>query len=89
MYGRESFSLEEVQTALNSKNLNKRFDVKTSNLGDGLIPKGRSSNCENGGNVRWKSKSKTRGVNIVNYFRCYHCKKEDHTRKYCPLRKRG
>jgi len=67
---------------LNSKKLNEKFDVKISNSEDGLVAKGRPSNHKKGGNVRWIYKYKTRDGNVVKSFRCYHCKKEGHTRKY-------
>jgi len=58
--------------------------VKTLNSGDSLVIEGRSST-----RWRWRSKSKTCDGMVVKSFRCYHYKKECHTRKYCPLRQRG
>lgn len=37
LFGRDSLSLEEVQTALNSKELNERKDLKASSMGEGKI----------------------------------------------------
>jgi len=64
--------------------LNEKFDIKASNTGDGLITRGRLSNCDNEGEVRWRLKSKIRDGKVVNIYKCYQYKKEGYTRKYFP-----
>jgi len=89
LFEKERLSLKELRVALNSKELNERFDVKKSNSGNGLVTKGRSSNRENGRKFRGRSKSKTHDGKVVSSFICYHRKKKGQTRKYFPLRKKG
>ena len=46
LYGRESLSLDEVQSALNSRELNERNETKSADQGEGLIVRGRQSKKE-------------------------------------------
>jgi len=39
LYGRETFSLEEVQATLSSKELNEKSNMKASSAGDGHVRK--------------------------------------------------
>jgi len=64
------FLLRRFRLLLNSKELNERFDVKTSNFGVGLVAKGRLSNHKNGGKIRWRFKFKTHGRKVLNSFKC-------------------
>uniref|UniRef100_A0A803QJX5 Retrovirus-related Pol polyprotein from transposon TNT 1-94 n=1 Tax=Cannabis sativa TaxID=3483 RepID=A0A803QJX5_CANSA len=61
LYGRESITLDDVQSALNLKELNQRSESKNSESGDGLYTRGRSEKREshNGSKVKSRSKSQS------------------------------
>lgn len=82
LYGRESLTLDEVQAALNSKELNHKNDEKSNVIAEGLSVRGRSDRRESRGKSKSRSKSKFK-------VKCYHCHKEGHMRKVCPERQRG
>lgn len=46
LHGRETLSLEEIQTTLSSIEFNEKFDVKVSSVGDDLLVKGRMSTSD-------------------------------------------
>ncbi|GJY59855.1 retrovirus-related pol polyprotein from transposon TNT 1-94 [Tanacetum coccineum] len=80
LYGRESLTLEDVLSSLNSRELKKRTDAKDD--GDGLYLKGRSDHRGNQGRGSL-SKSKGKGTYKL---KCYICYSEDHLKKDCPKR---
>ncbi|GJV45254.1 retrovirus-related pol polyprotein from transposon TNT 1-94 [Tanacetum coccineum] len=81
LYGRESLTLEDVLSSLNSRELKKRTDVKDD--GDGLYVRGRSDHRGNQGRGSSRSKSKGKGTYKL---KCYICYSEDHLKKDCPKR---
>ncbi|GJT63917.1 retrovirus-related pol polyprotein from transposon TNT 1-94 [Tanacetum coccineum] len=81
LYGRESLTLEDVLSSLNSRELKKRTDAKDD--GDGLYVRGRSDHRSNQGRGSSQSKSKGKGTNKP---KCYICYSEDHLKKDCPKR---
>ncbi|GJU97609.1 zinc finger, CCHC-type containing protein [Tanacetum coccineum] len=81
LYGKESLTLEDVLSSLNSWELKKRTDVKDD--GDGLYVRGRSDNRGNQG--RGSSRSKSKGKRTYK-LKCYICNSEDHLKKDCPKR---
>ncbi|KAJ9697688.1 hypothetical protein PVL29_007014 [Vitis rotundifolia] len=76
-YGRQTLTLEEVQYALRSKELELK---KEESNGEGLFIRGRLDKRNNKGNA--SSKSKSHGKR-----KCYHCQKEGHFKRDCPERK--
>ncbi|GJT13376.1 retrovirus-related pol polyprotein from transposon TNT 1-94 [Tanacetum coccineum] len=83
LYGRESLTLEDVLSSLNSRELKKRTDAKDD--GDGLYVRGRSDHWGNQGLGSSRSKSKGKGTYKL---KCYICYSEDHLKKDCPKRKK-
>ncbi|GJW82059.1 retrovirus-related pol polyprotein from transposon TNT 1-94, partial [Tanacetum coccineum] len=81
LYGRESLTLEDVLSSLNSQELKKRTDAKDN--GDGLFVRGRSDHRGNQGCGSLRSKSKGKGTYKL---KCYICYSEDHLKKDCPKR---
>ncbi|GJU53066.1 copia LTR rider [Tanacetum coccineum] len=81
LYGRESLTLEDVLSSLNSRELKKRTDAKDD--GDGLYVRGRSDHRGNQGRGSSRSKSKGKGTYKL---KCYICYYEDHLKKDCPKR---
>ncbi|KAG8367168.1 hypothetical protein BUALT_Bualt16G0044500 [Buddleja alternifolia] len=80
-YGRETLSLDEVQAALNSRELNQRNEEKGQTQAEGLNVRGRSEKRDSKKKEK-KSRSKSRSRKIE----CYHCHKEGHIRRLCPDR---
>ncbi|GJU16931.1 hypothetical protein Tco_1144897 [Tanacetum coccineum] len=81
LYGRESLTLEDVLSSLNSRELKKRIDAKDD--GDGLYLRGRSDHQGNQGRGSLRSKSKGKGTYKL---KCYICYSKDHLKKFCPKR---
>ncbi|GJU28111.1 retrovirus-related pol polyprotein from transposon TNT 1-94, partial [Tanacetum coccineum] len=81
LYGKESLTLEDVLSSLNSRELKKRTDAKDD--GDGLYVRGRSDHRGNQGRGSSRSKSKGKGTYKL---KCYICYSEDHLKKDCPKR---
>ncbi|GJR24430.1 retrovirus-related pol polyprotein from transposon TNT 1-94 [Tanacetum coccineum] len=79
LYGRESLTLEDVLSSLNSRELKKRTYAKDN--GDGLYVRGRSDHRGNQGRGSSRSKSKGKGTHKL---KCYICYSEDHLKKDCP-----
>ncbi|GKD39364.1 retrovirus-related pol polyprotein from transposon TNT 1-94, partial [Tanacetum coccineum] len=77
----ESFTLEDVLSSLNSRELKKRTDAKDD--GDGLYVRGRSDHRGNQGRGSSRSKSKGKGTYKL---KCYTCYSEDHLKKDCQKR---
>ncbi|GJT97707.1 retrovirus-related pol polyprotein from transposon TNT 1-94 [Tanacetum coccineum] len=81
LYGRESLTLEDVLSSINSRELKKRTDAKDG--GDGLYVRGRSDHRGNQGRGSLRSKSKGKETYKL---KCYICYSEDHLKKNCPKR---
>ncbi|GJR16643.1 hypothetical protein Tco_0799295 [Tanacetum coccineum] len=81
LYGRESLTLEDVLSSLNSRELKKRTNVKDD--GDGLYIKGRLNHQGNQGHGSSRSKSKGKGTYKL---KCYICYSEDYLKKDCQKR---
>ncbi|GJX63193.1 retrovirus-related pol polyprotein from transposon TNT 1-94 [Tanacetum coccineum] len=80
LYERESLTLEDVLSSLNSREL-KRTDAKDD--GDGLYVRGRSDH--RGNQRRGSSRSKLKGKGTYK-LKCYICYFEDHLKKDYPKR---
>ncbi|KAK2458378.1 alpha carbonic anhydrase [Trifolium repens] len=86
LYGKEgTITLDEVQSALRTKELTKFKDLKVDDGAEGLsVVKGRS---ENGGKGKWKNGSKSRPKGDGgSKFKCYYCQEPGHFKKDCPRR---
>ncbi|GKE93699.1 retrovirus-related pol polyprotein from transposon TNT 1-94 [Tanacetum coccineum] len=81
LYGRESLTLEDILSSLNSRELKKRIDAKDD--GDGLYVRGTSYYRGNQGRGSLRSKSKGKGTYKL---MCYICYSEDHLKKDYPKR---
>ncbi|KAK2387677.1 alpha carbonic anhydrase [Trifolium repens] len=89
LYGKEgTITLDEVQSALRTKELTKFKDLKVDDGAEGLsVVKGRS---ENGGKGKWKNGSKSRPKGDGgSKFKCYYCQEPGHFKKDCPKRNGG
>lgn len=81
VYGRDSLTLEEVQSALMSKELKKKSENRDDS-GEGLMVRGRSEHKDYKQKDRSRSKFKSR--------KCFLCKKEvGHFKKNCPERRKN
>ena len=86
--GRKSLTFEEVQSAMYYKDLNERKEHKPSTVGKGLAVKGKFLR-KDGKFDKKKGKSQQKSYSgETSGIRCYHCKKEGHTRKVCPERQK-
>lgn len=81
LYRRETLTLEDVLSTLNSRELKKRGDVMDE-TGDGLVVRGRPEQ-RGKSKGRGMSRSKSRGKGTYK-LKCYICYSEDHLRKDCP-----
>jgi hypothetical protein len=84
LYGRDTISLADVKSALNSMELRTRLNGKGSdNLAKGLFVKGRS---ENSSNFRGRSSERDLGGQSKSKknIQCYYCKKYGHYKSECP-----
>lgn len=71
LYGKESISLDDVQSTLNSKELNQRSDSKMQGNAEGLYSRGRSEKKDGSKSQKGKSRSKSRSNGKKN-IRCYY-----------------
>lgn len=86
MYGRESLTFDEVQSSLYYKDLNEQKEHKSSLTVEGLSVKAKVTKRD-GKFDKKKGKSQKKSYSGDAFgIRCYHCKKESHTRKVCPER---
>ena len=84
-YGRETLSLEEVASAVNSKELNLKTSSKVSMTSvEGLNVRGRleKRNSKDRGREKLSSNSRPRDIE------CWYCKKMCHMRRDCNKRKK-
>ncbi|KAH9770104.1 hypothetical protein KPL71_012259 [Citrus sinensis] len=81
LYGRQTFSLEEVKSALGTKKLKDKQDNPESESSEGLIERGRPEKRESKGKKQGISKFKQRNL------KCFHCHKEGNFKIDCPERK--
>ena len=63
MYGRDTLSKEDVEAALNSKELKKKVAADNDGSGEGLVVRGRTKDSSNKGKHRSKRKN----------IQCYYC----------------
>ena len=82
-YGRESLTLEDVQVALKSKELDIKLGKDSHNSGEGLTVRGRTEKRDLKGKEKHRSKSHGKKGN------CHYCKKPGHYRRDCPDRKKN
>ena len=89
LFGREFVSLDEVQDALNSKELDKRKENKFSTLGERLKTRGKTFKKDSKSDKnKQKPENQKNGGGSVFITKCYHYKKEGHTRKFFPERQK-
>jgi hypothetical protein len=91
LYGRDTISLADVKSALNSMELRTKLNSKGSdNQSEGLFVKGRSENSSNfrgRSSERDSGKGKSRGRSqskSKKKVKCYYCKKYGHYKSECP-----
>lgn len=89
LYGRDTISLIDVKSTLNSKEMRTKFNLKgTDNQASGLFVKGSSSRGRSGemgleknmGKSRSNSQSKLNKKNV----KCHYCHKLGHYKNECP-----
>ena len=81
LYGRKSREFEELQPSLYFKDLNERKEHMPSSTSEGMSIKAKFTKRDDKFNKK-KGKSQHKSYNGDAYgIRCYHCKKEGHTRK--------
>lgn len=81
MYGRDSLSLEEVQSALYSKELKKKSVIKEE-AAEGLTVRGRQEKRD------FKPKNQSRSKSKPKNRKCFVCHKEGHFKKDYPDKKK-
>ena len=89
LYGKEgTITLDEVQSALRTKELTKFKDLKVDDGAEGLnVARGRSENGDKEkGNHGCKSRPKGDGGGKI---KCYYCQEPGHFKKDCPRRGGG
>jgi hypothetical protein len=90
LFGKEgTVTLDEVQSALRTKELTKLRNLKVDDSGEGLnVARGRSENEGKGkGKKNW-SKSRPNGDG-GGKFKCHYCQEPGHFKKDCPQRGGG
>ncbi|WJX32957.1 hypothetical protein P8452_21220 [Trifolium repens] len=88
LYDKEgTITLDEVQSALRTKELTKFKDLKVDDGVEGLnVARSRS---ENGGKGKGNHGSKSRPGDGGGKFKCYYCQESGHFKKDCPRRRGG
>ena len=80
-YGRDTLSLDYLELAIRSKELELRAEKKANSNNEAVNVQGRMEKRDN--KNKRKSRSKSQRT-----FRCYHCNKEGHIKRECPNRKK-
>ncbi|CAJ2654885.1 unnamed protein product [Trifolium pratense] len=88
LYGKEgTITLDEVQSALRTKELTKLRDLRVDDSAEGLnVMRDRSENDGRGKGKKYGSKSRPKGDN-GGRFRCFYCQDPGHFKKDCPRRR--
>ena len=88
LYGREqTLILEEVQSAIRAKELQRRIEVKGETIGEGLLVKGKKS-FKSGKDYNGPQKNKNEVAQNGVKLKCFHCHKEGHFKKNYPDKKK-
>ncbi|PNX58516.1 acylamino-acid-releasing enzyme, partial [Trifolium pratense] len=90
LYDKEgTITLDEVQSALRTKELIKLRDLRVDDSAEGLnVTMDISENEGRGKGKKYGSKSRSKGDN-GGKFKCFHCQEPSHFKKDCPQRIRG
>ena len=78
MYGRQTLSLDEVKSALSTKELQGKQESLGNSSGEGLTAKAKPE---------WKKKKQGKNKEKQKNLRCFLCHKEGHFKKDCPEKK--
>ncbi|KAH9694913.1 Integrase catalytic domain-containing protein [Citrus sinensis] len=78
MYGRQTLSLDEVKSALSTKELQGKQESLGNSSGKGLTVKAKPE---------WKKKKQGNNKEKKKNLRCFLCHKEGHFKKDCPEKK--
>ena len=88
LYGREQIiTVEEVQSAIRAKELQRRIEVKEETIGEGLLIKGKKS-LKSGRGYKGPQKNKNEVAQNRVKLKCFLCHKEGHFKKNCLDRKK-
>ena len=70
--------------------MNERKEKKSSTSGEGLTARGKTFKKDiKSDKKKQKPENQKKGEGNIFKIRCYHCKKEVHTRKVCPERQKN
>ncbi|KAH9726310.1 hypothetical protein KPL70_008223 [Citrus sinensis] len=81
MYGRQTFSLDEVKSALNTRELQEKRQNLDQETREGLTAKGQHYKNTEKKKKQGKAKDKNKTL------KCFQCHKEGHFKRDCPERK--
>ena len=80
-YGRDTLSLDYLELAIRSKELELRAEKKTNSNNEALNVRDRMEKRDNKNKRKSRSKSQRK-------FKCYHYNKDGHIKIECPNRKK-